>query len=623
MMLVLVVLVVTTAVASAGAIVQELDEQLVRSKRTELRREVDVQAVRFQDRVDELVRDVRVLAGTPPIQGIIRATEAGGIDPKDGSSIEQWRRRLEVIFAEILGSKPTYLQARYIGIADGGRELIRVERSLGSDVSVVDIDDLQQKGDEPYFRATIARGAGKVYLSQMNLNRENGAIEEPRTPVLRAALPIFGSDGEPFGIVIINHALAPSLEAMVTVTNSAHRYFVVNAEGAYLAHPDPARAFEFEDGASTRVTDDFPEVAPLIAGEVDDVNLLLEAGVLSARRLHFGPRDQQQHLVLIATTRFDDVTAISRSVLERAIVVVTVFVAFALVIGVWLANSATAPIVSLARTVREHAAGGFEPPAGLSSEAAELADALADAFERIDRHTRDLEAMNKELGQFAYIASHDLQEPVRTISSLVGLLAEQHGAGLDDEAKTALGYLSESSARATALIHGLLEYSRLGREAVPTSVDLERTLYDVQRDLDTRIRETHAKIHVGHLPTMTVYETEVRMLFQNLLTNAIKFQRPNQTPEIHVSATSRDGTYEFAVEDNGIGIAPEHRERVFLIYQRLHNRGVYEGTGIGLAHCSKIVALHRGRIWVEESAAGGARFCFTLRDLTGYEGDDA
>lgn len=617
MMLVLVGLVLATAVASAGAIFQELDAQLVHSKQLELAREVDVQAVHFHDRVDELVRDVRVLAGTPPIQGLIRATRAGGIDPRDGSSADMWRARLEVIFGEMLASKPDYLQARYIGVEDGGRELVRVHRDASGAVIAVPLASLQQKGAESYFVEAIQRPRGEVHLSPINLNREHGEIESPPTPVLRAALPIYGPDGRPFGVVVINHAVQNVLNALGSVSNPAHTYYVTNAKGAYLSHPDAARAFEFESGSGARVADDFPVVAPLFDGTSEKVAVVAKGGVLAARHIGFGPDALDRNLVVVALTRLDDVTAISRSVLKRAIVVVAVFVAAALLIGVWLASSATAPIVSLARSVAEHdvEARQFEPPTGLSSEAADLADALVAAFARIDRHTRELEVMNKELAQFAYVASHDLQEPVRTIRSLVALLVDHHGEGFDEDAKEALGFLAESSQRAEALIHGLLEYSRLGHDAEPTSVDLGTMLQEVQRDLETRIRETGARIHVGPLPALTVYATELRILFLNLLSNALKFRRPDAPPEVEIRAERRGATWQFSVEDNGIGIETAHRERVFLIFQRLHHRGVYEGTGIGLAHCSKIVSLHHGRIWIEDAAGPGARVCFTLRDL--------
>lgn len=623
MMLAFSLLVVITAIASASAIFVELDAQLVATKELQLSSETRVRAVRFADAIDELVRDVRLLAGTPPIQGVVRTVAEGGVDPADGSTAEQWKQRLATIFRQLLRSKPNYLQARYIGVADGGREMVRVERAVGSTkITAVWGDALQRKGDSSYFRATITREPGGLYVSPIDLNREHGEIQVPHTPVVRASVPVFDGAGAPFGIVVVNFAIGPTLDALTESTNPDDRLFVTNGAGAYLAHPDPQREFEFEVGKATAAAADFPILRRVLEAGEDVVVEVHEDDVVAVRRVRYGPAGSQHTFAVIAETTLAEATAVSRAVLSRTLLVMAVFVVLALVAGLALARSVARPITSLASAVGsiEDDARRFDPPPGLSAEASELADALSSAFAKIDRHTSELEEKNRELAQFAYIASHDLQEPVRTISSLVSLLVDHHRDQLDGDAKTSLEFLRESTERMQALIHGLLEYSRLGHDAKPEPTDLTVLLQEVQQDLAAQIRATEATIEVDPLPTLRVLPVEVRVLFQHLMSNALKFRRTDLRPHVSVRAENAGTEWRFCVEDNGIGIEEAHRDRVFLIFQRLHNRGVYEGTGIGLAHCSKIVSLHYGRIWVEDATSGdGARFCFTLRELRGEQ----
>ena len=215
---------------------------------------------------------------------------------------------------------------------------------------------------------------------------------------------------------------------------------------------------------------------------------------------------------------------------------------------------------------------------------------------------------NKELEQFAYITSHDLQEPLRTIMSLSQLMSSTYKGQLDKTADKYLEYINETSLRMSDLIKGLLDYSRIGIERELKNVDCNVLLKAIRDDLQENIRKTKARIEVGKLPEIVGYETELRMLFQNLISNALKFQKKDNVPRVSIEARKETGGWEFACTDNGIGIAPEDRERIFDIFKRLHKKTRYKGTGIGLAHCRKIVDLHGGKIRVESQVGQGSTF---------------
>lgn len=228
------------------------------------------------------------------------------------------------------------------------------------------------------------------------------------------------------------------------------------------------------------------------------------------------------------------------------------------------------------------------------------------------QYVQQLEMKNHELEQFAYIASHDLQEPLNTLVSFVNLLGDEYKGKLDESADTYLNYMSQATGRMSDLIKGLLDYSRLGQETQISEFSTAKILEEVKVDMSSHLRESMTEIHSGNLPDISGFRTEFRLLLQNLISNAIKFQQENINPVIHISAVKEKAFWKFSVQDNGIGIADEHKERIFGIFKRLHSKSQYEGSGIGLAHCKKIVDIHGGKIWVESNSENGSTFYFTI-----------
>ena len=228
----------------------------------------------------------------------------------------------------------------------------------------------------------------------------------------------------------------------------------------------------------------------------------------------------------------------------------------------------------------------------------------------------ELTRSNAELEQFAYVASHDLQEPLRIISSYTQLLQRRYGDRFEGAAKEFMDFIVDGAARMKRLIEDLLAYSRVGtrgKEFEP--VDAGEALRRALVNLRAAIEEAGAAITYDALPTVTADDGQLAQLFQNLIGNALKF-RSASVPRIHVSAREDKDHWEFAVRDNGIGIDPQYFERIFMVFQRLHNKDEYPGTGIGLAICKKVVDRHGGRIWVESEPGKGTAFRFTLPKLT-------
>ncbi|MFC4540424.1 ATP-binding protein [Halosolutus amylolyticus] len=235
-------------------------------------------------------------------------------------------------------------------------------------------------------------------------------------------------------------------------------------------------------------------------------------------------------------------------------------------------------------------------------------------FDITDRYTyrRQLEESNERLQQFAYVASHDLQEPLRMVTSYLDLLESRYSDDLDDDAEQFIEFAVDGAERMKAMIEGLLTYSRVetqGKSFEP--VDLDAVVDDALTDLGIRIDETGAEITAGPLPTVKGDASQLRQLFQNLLDNALQYSGDRE-PRVSISAMREGDEWIISVSDEGIGIDPDEADRVFEVFQRLHSHEEYEGTGIGLAVCERIVERHGGEIWIDSNRDDGSTFSFTL-----------
>jgi len=230
----------------------------------------------------------------------------------------------------------------------------------------------------------------------------------------------------------------------------------------------------------------------------------------------------------------------------------------------------------------------------------------------LGRYTAELERSNQEWQQFAYVVSHDLQEPLRMVISYLQLLDRQYKGQLGTDADEFIEYAVGGASRMQTLIHDLLAYSRVstrGKPLMPT--DSEEILRQTLMNLKVAIEESGAKVSCDGLPTVMADATQLSQVFQNLIGNAIKF-RGEESPVVHLEAARQEEGWVFSVRDNGIGIDPQYADRIFLIFQQLHTRGEYPGTGVGLAICKRIVERHGGRIWVESEVGRGSTFYFTV-----------
>lgn len=231
---------------------------------------------------------------------------------------------------------------------------------------------------------------------------------------------------------------------------------------------------------------------------------------------------------------------------------------------------------------------------------------------QISNQNRKLKVQNKQLEQFTYIASHDLQEPLLTLTSFSDLLLEEHSEHLNDEGKLFVEFINKSAMRMRALVSGLMEYARIGKRENIEVINCRELLEHVLEDLSVKITKNKATITFDQLPIINGYTTYIRLLLQNIISNAIKFNKPGIDPVVHIQFSELKEEWLFTVTDNGIGIGKKHQEEIFTIFKRLNHQEQYEGHGIGLSHCKKIVDLHEGDLWVTSQVGQGSTFSFTI-----------
>ena len=244
-----------------------------------------------------------------------------------------------------------------------------------------------------------------------------------------------------------------------------------------------------------------------------------------------------------------------------------------------------------------------------------MSGAITDVTER-KKFEEALTQSNYDLEQFAVIASHDLQEPLRKVASFCGLLQQEYSKKLDDEGRIYLDFAIDGASRMSTLVQDLLRYSKIGSEvSLDQNADSEAAIKLAIANLGAAIADSKGEVTFDRLPELIAEPREIAQLFQNLIGNAIKY-RSDEPPKIHVSVEDKDECWQFSIADNGIGIKPEFRDRIFRIFQRLHSRSEHSGTGVGLAICKRVIDQLGGKIWVESNSTSdsehGSTFCFTV-----------
>ncbi|MEV6717785.1 ATP-binding protein [Lentzea sp. NPDC051208] len=410
--------------------------------------------------------------------------------------------------------------------------------------------------------------------------------------------------------------LAPYLDGQKAEIETAAslRELVGDVNGRVSRIEDLARQWRSEYAESTVAGIKQSGAGGSTAGDIERGKVLFDQlrAEVSALRTDIGGFAQQAR---------EDLEEVAQVVLWLVIGMGVLLVVVICGLSVLLHRLLVAPLANLAAHTRQVASGDFEHEIDadgpletvmLGEDVNGMRRRIVQELEALDQRSAELQRSNAELEQFAYVASHDLQEPLRKVASFCQLLQRRYGGQLDERADQYIDFAVDGAKRMQGLINDLLAFSRVGRiTRERTMIDLDELVSQVVENFSDRIEETGATIVVGDLPSVRGEATLLSAVFQNLISNALKF-RGSSAPEVTIEA-ERDGeVWKFSVRDNGIGIEPEYSDRIFVIFQRLHPKDAYPGTGIGLAMCRKIVEYHGGTIWLKTDVDSGTQFEFTL-----------
>lgn len=378
----------------------------------------------LRDQIEYLKRDLEIISETPPIQGIIRSDAAAGIDPLDGSTSALWRNRMGQIFGAVARKYPEYTQIRYIGIANGGREIVRVNRH-GDRLELVPPEQLQAKAGRDYFQAIIKLAPEQIYLSDINLNRDFGQITLPHVPTLRMAKPIYSAEGVLFGMLVINRDIDPLFMQLQQQLPPGVRFYLTNEQGDYLYHPEQGKRFGFELGRRFRIQDDYPALRNLFEQETDvserqlDIVLHDTPHKVHFLRLGLDPHHPERQLGVVLTIPHEQILAFySQDHLQSTMLIIVVGFMVLLLTYLFL-RRITQPLRNLANSARQIADGQYDvdiPHTG-SLELEVLADALRHAASDVAQREHSLAILNRELERRVASRTETLQQRERSMAS--------------------------------------------------------------------------------------------------------------------------------------------------------------------------------------------------------------
>ena len=583
-------------------------ESLVGLHRTNLQHGADIVRIKLQSAFADLERDAAFLGGLPALAEFIATT--------DSPEHERWRAQLTDTFRALLAGKPTYFQVRLIGVADHGREIIRLDNDRGI-ITAVPADRLQEKGDRDYFRAALAPGAPPVLLSAIDLNQEFGRIEAPHRPTIRASARVAGPDGKPFGVVVINADVGPLLAEAQALPAAPARLVLAGDNGDYLIHPDAGARFGSDLGTGRSLTADRPDAASWA-----DASWLgtWDGGDLAWTRRFPLDSSGARHLRGIVSIPAADWLRLLGDVRNRALA----FTGAAALAGLVVIRLTAR---WLARRLEEvtSAMAGWEPGGatpGLTSgddELGRLAAGLRSLTERvradlgrIEAARREAEAATRLKDEFLAVMSHEIRTPMNAVTGLIRVLERSNPP---PHQEPVLRSLRAAARHLMALLNDALDYTRLKADAIAFET-APFSLHDLLRDIAQMHRpaalQKGLRLELDLAPDLPDHVTgdavRLTQVLTNLAGNAVKF-----TEHGHIAITARRGPpplIVIAVRDTGRGLNPDDFSRLFQPFSRLGDGPAVDGAGLGLSIARSLVEKQGGTITAEGAPHAGA--CFTV-----------
>jgi len=523
---------------------------------------------------------------------------------------------------------------KYVSVEPEKYGEIFVINAFGTNVGCTKILSDYFQADESWWLNSFDNGKGNVFID------DRGYDESVKTLVTGIVVPIM-DDGKAIGVLKINFKIRHVLDLVSTLEQSKlYTVSLARSLGGIIISSDENRGGVSDSeqkvmkmNNSSGWVSDYHQGEKMIMGFAP-VDLKINTRVPTAGEIKGVSGEVWKPVTWYVFVDLSEKIAFSpvQALKQKNYIIQGIIVLLAILVASYLSKSIIHPIQILQRGAEKIQFGNFDHEislstgdelehlaASLNSMASSLIHAnitLEDEVKKrtleLEKRNKDLDQSNKDLQQFAYVASHDLQEPLRMVASYTQLLSERYKEKLDDKADKYIFYAIDGATRMQALIQDLLSFSRVNTHGVKfENIDLNKILKTVLKQLEVKISETNAKIEVSDLPVINGDSSQIIQVFQNLISNAIKFCDDIQ-PEISIYSAKEKTQWHLSVADNGIGIEDSYKDKIFIIFQRLHTRKEYPGTGIGLAVCKRIIERHGGQIWFKSGMAKGTVFTFSI-----------
>lgn len=579
-----------------------------------LKYETNIKSLRLVSYIKNLSDDTHYLVGTPPILGIPRAISNDGIDPLDQSSLLIWRSRLETIFTELIRAKPNYLQIRYIGIADGGKELVRVHRR-GSLIRTLPDEELQKKGNTHYFKNAVKINSGEVYLSDITLNREFDEISKPHTPVIRAATPVYFDD-KLFGILVINMTFNEIFNGLIRNTPRELTPYVTNEDGYFLAHPDKTMTYGFDLGNEHKVQNIYKNFDMRKNSDLRDTEFTIETAkdVVHIVKAHYDPTQDDRFFSVMSATSHENLQSGSKQLMYQNFMIMGLLVFISLIVARLLASRLMRPLQAISKASEDLAKGHevLNLPVESRDEIGELARSFDYMRHQLEEKKRELivsqghvHHANKlaSLGEMASSMAHEINSPIQTINLIAQRVQRQLKKNIPaEDIDASMQKITNSVKKISDIIDSLRMVSRDSTSDDFTDTTISELVRDVINMTEERfkVNNIHFDVNYHDISEDTLLQCQRLQISQvliNLVNNAYDAIQHIEPKWIHIDINKLSDKIQFSITDSGTGISNKIADRIF--EPMFTTKDIGKGTGLGLSISHDIVSKHNGRLYID------------------------
>ena len=580
-----------------------------------LKYETNYKSISLVSDIKNLSEDAKYLAATPPIRGIPRAINNGGVDPFDNSSVETWKNRLSTIFSELIRAKSNYLQIRYIGIANGGKELFRIERN-GSLIQKVEENKLQQKGETSYFKNALKLNPGDVYLSEISLNREFGEISEPHTPVIRAATPVF-FENQLFGILVINMSFNQIFKDLIKNTPIELIPYVTNEDGYFLAHPAKKMTYGFEFGNNNKIQTLYDNFELNDHKDIRDTEftVISNSDVIHVVKAFFDPSDDERFFAVMLATSYKNLEAQSAQLTYNNYILTSLLVIISLIVASLLASRLLKPLRFVTKAA-EDLAQGYEVrnlPIDSNDEIGELARSFEDMHHQLKDKEKELilsqgrvhySSKMASLGKMAASMAHEINTPIQTINLIAERVQRQLKKNMShEEINSSMDKVLNSVNKVSEIIDSLRKVSRDSSSDPFASVEIKTLMEDCVNMTEERFRVNNIafkiKYHdISQNARIQCQGLQISQVIINLINNAYDAIEKLDEKWVTIDIYQMSEKLQISVTDSGERIPDEIIDKIF---EPLYtNKEIGKGTGLGLSISRDIIVNHHGLLYIDK-----------------------